>query len=251
MPEQRSQKKSHRSLLLACAGFLVIFFGLTLLLPQKAEAALGPSSAVTQALAPKTFDAPEVKNFAESKPTETAQPSPPTSAATTSGTIQARPIDPASTQSARIVAPTSVVDTNITTDPATSGTPRTQIPPKPPPKQKWVVVDISEQRIYFYEDGKIVRSNLVSTGMPGTPTNLGTQYVWLRVYNETMSGPGYYLENVYFTQYFNSEGEALHYAWWHNNFGRPMSHGCVNMDWSTSKFAWYWAPPRLKVIVRN
>lgn len=237
-----SKKLSTLAVLLT--GSILTLGGIILVLPRQAEAALNPGQAVSQVL--------EQKSPLESAAVAPIAPvSSETQSSTTAATIQARPVNPASTQSARIVAPSSIVDTNINTDPATSGTTRTNIPPKPAPKQKWVVVDISEQRIYFYEDGRVVRSNLVSTGLPGTPTNIGTHYVWSRVYNETMSGPGYYLENVYFTQYFNSEGEALHYAWWHNNFGRPMSHGCVNMNWDTSKFAWYWAPPRMKVVVKN
>ncbi len=232
---QGSSKKtqSRELVVLPLAAVFLVILGGILFVPHRADAALNPGQAVSQILEPKTI--PE------------ATPTP----AATSPTIQARPIDPASMQSARIVAPSSVVDTNISTAPATSGTTRTTIPPKPPPKQKWVVVDISEQRIYFYEDGRVVRTNLVSTGQASTPTNIGTHYVWSRIYNETMSGVDFYLENVYFTQYFDSEGEALHYAWWHNNFGQRMSHGCVNLNWDTAKFAWYWAPPRMKVIVRN
>jgi lipoprotein-anchoring transpeptidase ErfK/SrfK len=43
-----------------------------------------------------------------------------------------------------------------------------------------------------------------------------------------MSGPGYYLPGVESVAYFY-QGYALHGAYWHNNFGHPMSHGCVNM----------------------
>ena len=42
-------------------------------------------------------------------------------------------------------------------------------------------------------------------------------------------------------QYFDYSGEALHYAWWHNNFGSPMSYGCVNLRLTTAKWFWDWA----------
>jgi lipoprotein-anchoring transpeptidase ErfK/SrfK len=43
-----------------------------------------------------------------------------------------------------------------------------------------------------------------------------------------MSGPGYYLPNVQWVMYFY-QGYGFHGTYWHNNFGNPMSHGCVNM----------------------
>jgi lipoprotein-anchoring transpeptidase ErfK/SrfK len=43
-----------------------------------------------------------------------------------------------------------------------------------------------------------------------------------------MAGPGYYLPDVPYTMYFY-EGYGIHGTYWHNNFGTPMSHGCVNM----------------------
>jgi lipoprotein-anchoring transpeptidase ErfK/SrfK len=42
-----------------------------------------------------------------------------------------------------------------------------------------------------------------------------------------MSGPGYYLPNVPYVMYFY-RGYGIHGTYWHNNFGTPMSHGCVN-----------------------
>lgn len=118
--------------------------------------------------------------------------------------------------------------------------PRQALPKQTTPnsKNRMITVDLSDQKAYFYQDGVVVYTALVSTGLSGTPTNIGTHRIWRRVANETMSGPGYSLDRVYNTQYFDSEGEALHYAWWHKNFGRPMSHGCVNMNLADSKFAW-------------
>ncbi len=79
-----------------------------------------------------------------------------------------------------------------------------------------------------------------------------------RVANEIMDSttigypkghPKYYrLENVLHTQYFNG-GEALHYAWWHNNFGTPMSYGCVNLRLNSAKWFWDWATFGTPVVV--
>jgi len=91
-----------------------------------------------------------------------------------------------------------------------------------------IVVDLSDSRTYAFEDGVLVRDVLVSTGLPATPTVQGEFTIWHRVRSQTMSGPGYSLPNVEWVQYFY-QGYALHGTYWHNNFGQPMSHGCVNM----------------------
>ena len=56
-----------------------------------------------------------------------------------------------------------------------------------------------------------------------------------------MAGPGYYLPDVPYTMYFY-RGYGLHGTYWHNNFGTPMSHGCVNMRTPDARWLFYWAP---------
>jgi len=93
---------------------------------------------------------------------------------------------------------------------------------------KQIIVDLSDSRIYAYQDGVLVRSVLVSTGLPATPTVQGNFTIQRRVRSQTMSGPGYNLPNVEWVLYFY-QGYAIHGTYWHNNFGQPMSHGCVNL----------------------
>jgi LysM repeat protein len=91
-----------------------------------------------------------------------------------------------------------------------------------------IVVDLSTQMTYAYEDGALHFSALVSTGLPATPTVQGEFAIWHKTESQTMSGPGYYLPNVQWVMYFY-QGYGFHGTYWHNNFGNPMSHGCVNM----------------------
>jgi LysM repeat protein len=108
----------------------------------------------------------------------------------------------------------------------------------PPPTiftGKQIVVDLSDQMLYAYQDGNLVRSVLVSTGLPGTPTVLGDYNVYVKYGAQTMSGPGYYLPDVPYVMYFY-RGYALHGTYWHNNFGQPMSHGCVNLPTPESEW---------------
>jgi lipoprotein-anchoring transpeptidase ErfK/SrfK len=64
-----------------------------------------------------------------------------------------------------------------------------------------------------------------------------------------MRGPGYDLHNVPYTMYFY-KGYGLHGTYWHNNFGTPMSHGCVNMPTEEAKWAYYWADYGTPVVVQ-
>ncbi|MBK9122977.1 MAG: LysM peptidoglycan-binding domain-containing protein [Chloroflexi bacterium] len=105
---------------------------------------------------------------------------------------------------------------------------------------KQVVVDLSEQRVYAFENGTLVWTAIASTGLPATPTVTGDFKVYYRLDSQTMSGPGYYLPGVQWVQYFYS-GYALHGTYWHNNFGQPMSHGCVNLTNADAYWLYNWA----------
>jgi LysM repeat protein len=100
---------------------------------------------------------------------------------------------------------------------------------------KFILVDLSDSRVYAYEDGKFVFTALGSMGLPATPTVQGKFKIYNRYESQTMSGPGYYLPGVQWVQYFYS-GYALHSAYWHSNWGQPMSHGCVNLRTEDAKW---------------
>jgi lipoprotein-anchoring transpeptidase ErfK/SrfK len=93
----------------------------------------------------------------------------------------------------------------------------------------WIDVDLSQQRLYAYEGDTIVNSFLVSTGTWQTPTVTGKYKVWIKLRYSDMTGPGYYLPDVPYVMYFYGD-YGLHGTYWHNNFGTPMSHGCVNLS---------------------
>lgn len=106
--------------------------------------------------------------------------------------------------------------------------------------QRWIDLDLSKQRLYAYEGNKIVRKFVVSTGTWVTPTVTGTYRIYVKYRYAHMSGPGYYLPNVPYTMYFY-KGYGIHGTYWHNNFGTPMSHGCVNMRTDESGWLFNWA----------
>ena len=94
--------------------------------------------------------------------------------------------------------------------------------------ERWIEVNLTEQRVYAWEGDALANSFLVSTGTWATPTVTGTFKIWNKTRIQAMSGPGYYLPNVPFVMYFYKD-YGFHGTYWHNNFGTPMSHGCVNM----------------------
>ncbi len=113
-------------------------------------------------------------------------------------------------------------------------------PPAPTNTGKSIVVSTGEQRIFAYENGQLVRAHLVSTGRSETPTVLGDYKVYVKYVADDMAGPGYFLPQVPYTMYFYA-GYGIHGTYWHNSFGRPMSHGCVNLPISEAEWFFNWA----------
>lgn len=93
---------------------------------------------------------------------------------------------------------------------------------------RWIDVDLGRQRVTAYEGAEPIASFLVSTGVRYYPTVQGQFRIFRKLRSTTMAGPGYYLPGVPWTMYFY-KSYALHGTYWHNNFGHPMSHGCVNL----------------------
>lgn len=117
-------------------------------------------------------------------------------------------------------------------------------------ESKWVEVDLSEQKLLAHQGDQIVLQTKISSGkFNRTPT--GEFRVWIKLKYTKMEGgvkgtrSYYYLPNVPYTMFFYNEkvpkwkGFGLHGTYWHNNFGTPMSHGCVNLptDMASQLFA--------------
>lgn len=114
-------------------------------------------------------------------------------------------------------------------------------------EEKWIEIDLSEQRLYAHEGNKIVYEIPISGGK-WAPTPTGEFRIWIKLKYTKMSGgvrgtgTYYYLPNVPYTQYFY-KGYGLHGTYWHNNFGHPMSHGCVNLPTPEAEKLFYWTSP--------
>lgn len=92
-----------------------------------------------------------------------------------------------------------------------------------------ILVVISEQKVYAYDGDVLLNQFLASTGTWQHPTVVGKYPIWIKLDSTTMDGPGYHLPDVKWTMYFY-QGYGLHGTYWHDKFGQPMSHGCVNLS---------------------
>ena len=112
------------------------------------------------------------------------------------------------------------------------------------PNERWIDVNLSTQKLVAYEGNTPVYDSLVSSGTYNYPTVTGQFRIWLRFRSQTMDGRrlgyDYYLENVPYVMYFY-EDYALHGTFWHNNFGTPMSHGCVNLPTPVAEWIFNWS----------
>ncbi|MFT3895771.1 MAG: L,D-transpeptidase [Anaerolineales bacterium] len=113
---------------------------------------------------------------------------------------------------------------------------------------RWIDVNLSQQQIYVYEGETLVNSFIVSTGLPGTPTVTGEYRIYVKVPVQDMSGPGYYLSDVPWVMFFY-EDYGFHGTYWHNNFGSPMSRGCVNLTVEDAEWLYEWASVGTRVNI--
>ncbi|MBI3559045.1 L,D-transpeptidase [Candidatus Gottesmanbacteria bacterium] len=103
--------------------------------------------------------------------------------------------------------------------------------------EKWIEVDLSTQHLYAHEGDRVVFDFPISSGLPWFPTVTGEFRIWAKI-------PFYDLPNVPFVQYFY-KGFGLHGAYWHNDFGKPRSHGCVNLSLIDAEKLFFWTEPLL------
>lgn len=113
---------------------------------------------------------------------------------------------------------------------------------------RWIDINLSAQRLTAYQGQTAVFSTLISSGIAGRRTPTGRFAVRTKIPSQRMVGPGYNLPGVPWVMYF-AGANAIHGTYWHNNFGRPMSHGCVNMRIPDAQWLYNWASIGTPVVV--
>jgi hypothetical protein len=123
---------------------------------------------------------------------------------------------------------------------------------------KRILVDRSEQMLYAYEGKTLFMKEPISTGLEFTPTPRGIFTIYKKTPSRYMQGPlpgvsdQYYdLPGVPWNLYFTEQGGVIHGAYWHDKFGQPWSHGCVNLPPEQAKKLYRWANVGTQVVVRD
>ena len=130
-----------------------------------------------------------------------------------------------------------------------------------PPKwakdgERWIDVNLSKQLLTLYDGTSPVYATIVSTGEAGladhqgtTATKQGSFRIHSKHFTATMSsdavGEEFELRDVPYVQYFDTQGYALHAAYWHDSFGSPRSHGCINLAPEDARRIFFFTEPAL------
>lgn len=120
--------------------------------------------------------------------------------------------------------------------------------PNVAPDDKHLYVDLTSQTVVAYEGDTPVMTSLVASGWGGTKTPTGTFYTYHKAPSVHMTdGAGdeanYDLPGVPWVSFFTGNGDSFHGTYWHNDFGDPRSHGCVNTPNNIAKFIYLWTTP--------
>ena len=125
--------------------------------------------------------------------------------------------------------------------------------PADPNGERWVQISISLQYLWAYQGDQVLWQGYISTGLAKFATPTGSFRILSKLESQTMEGviggEYYNVPNVPDVMYFTDRGHALHGTYWHNNFGTPMSHGCVNLPVDVADWMYKWAPMGMRVEI--
>jgi lipoprotein-anchoring transpeptidase ErfK/SrfK len=116
--------------------------------------------------------------------------------------------------------------------------------------QRWIQINLSKQNLIAWEGSNPVYAITISSGKKSTPTRVGTFQIQTKLKKARMRGRDYDVPNVPYTMYYQG-GYAIHGAYWHNRFGNPVSHGCVNLAPNHAKWIFEWADIGTPVVIQK
>lgn len=139
----------------------------------------------------------------------------------------------------------------------------TPISPEVPLEDKRIELNLTTQTVMAYEGDEEVFKTTISSGIPGGPRDgsglkTTTPQGEFRILDKMPAkhmGDGnlfadaddYELPGVPWTLFFTPQGHAFHGTYWHENFGVPMSHGCINMRTEEAKWLFRWTLPKHEI----
>ena len=114
----------------------------------------------------------------------------------------------------------------------------------------WIEIDLSDQHLFAWSGKNQTFSAVISTGKLETPTYPGVYRIQRKYAQDRMRGADYDVPDVPSVLYFD-RGYAIHGAYWHNNFGTPMSHGCINLPLSNAEWLFNWSKIGTPVVIHQ
>jgi hypothetical protein len=127
----------------------------------------------------------------------------------------------------------------------------TLLSPDVPESEKLIHVDLSTQMVTAFEGDTMVFSSRCSSGSKGTRTPTGDFFTYhkgpsVHMNNQDEDTKNHYdLPGVPWCSFFTGYGNAFHGTYWHNDYGRPRSHGCVNLPSEDAKWIYRWSRPNV------
>jgi hypothetical protein len=138
----------------------------------------------------------------------------------------------------------------------------TPLSPEVPPGRKRIEVSLASQELRAYEEERLVLQTLISSGIPDseprgngipTATPTGSFHVSIKTPlrhmgdgHVTASLEAYELPGVPWVSFFHETGVGFHGTYWHNDFGTPKSHGCINMRTEEALWVYRWTLPEIQ-----
>ncbi len=107
--------------------------------------------------------------------------------------------------------------------------------------EKLIEVNVSEQKVYLYDNDQLVKTMICSSGSQATPSLTGRYAVYAKADKVDMRGPGYFAPNVPWVLMFNGD-YTIHGNYWATRFGVPTSHGCVGLPIDDAHYLYDWTP---------
>ncbi len=119
--------------------------------------------------------------------------------------------------------------------------------------EKRIVVALADQSLSYFLGDYEIGNFKISSGLPNEPTPTGAYSILKKTPVIDYVGPDYEYKNTRWNLKFIQHSPLSYYihgAYWHNNFGKPMSHGCINVSYANIEALYNWADVGTKVIVR-
>ncbi len=114
---------------------------------------------------------------------------------------------------------------------------------------KWLRINIPDQWLTCLEGRRVVFRTRISSGVYGLGTPLGEFHILYQRHAQRMIGESiddpYDLPGVPFPVYFTWSGVAIHGTYWHNDYGRRHSHGCINVTSAAARWIFRWVEPHV------